>query len=69
MALLVPHTHQKPHYPKLSAFPQRKEVLFVAIIFPIGADWQKKKKILEFPRKGTVRDRYSNSSPITEPDT
>lgn len=67
MALLVPHTHQKAHYPKLSTFPPRKEVLFMAIIFPIGADWPK--MILEFPRNGTVRDRYSNSSPITEPDT
>lgn len=67
MALLVPHTHQKAHYPKLSTFPQRKELLFMAIIFPIGADWQK--KILEFPRRGTIRGRYSNSSPITEPDT
>lgn len=54
MALLVPHTHQKPHYPKLSTFPQRKEVLFVAIIFPIGADWQKKKDF-GVPQEGNCK--------------
>lgn len=66
MAYWSPIPIKKLTIPSCPPLLKGKSYFFMAIIFPIGADWQKKRF---WSSQETVRGRYSNSSPTTEPDT